>query len=98
MIFSTKSFVASCIGAAVGFAIYYFLKTLFGLGRMGLIITLIFAALGYGITTLKVPESNNFEITKKTGGDRIDDVLLRAIKFKQGGKKIYIYTKEKKKK
>lgn len=98
MIFSTKSLIASCIGAALGLAIYYFLKTIFGLGKIGLVIILIFAAIGYGITTLKMPETNNFAITRKTGGDRIDDVLLRALKFKQKGKRIYVYTKEEDKK
>ena len=42
----------------------------------------------------KVPETNGFEITKKTGGENIDDVLLRYIKFKKSKKKIYVYTKE----
>lgn len=98
MIFSTKSLIASCAGAGVGLAIYYFLKTIFGLGTIGLIIALVFAAIGYGITTLKVPETNNFAITRKTGGDKIDDVLLRALRFKQKGKRIYIYTKEENKK
>ncbi len=94
MIFSTKSLIASCIGTLVGFIIYYLFNIIFGLGKIGLIITLIFAAIGFGITTLKVPETNNFEITRKTGGDRIDDVIMRAIRFKQKGRKIYVYTKE----
>ncbi len=98
MIFTTKSLIASTVGAAIGFAVYYFFKTIFGIGKMGLLITLLFAAIGYGITTLKVPESNNFEITRKTGGDRMDDVLLRALRFKQKGKRIYLYTKEENKK
>lgn len=98
MIFTTKSLIASTAGAAIGFAVYYFLKTIFGIGKWGLLITVIFAAIGYGITTLKVPESNNFAITRKTGGDRMDDVLLRALKFKQKGKRIYVYTKEESKK
>lgn len=98
MIFTTWSLVASVIGAIIGFAIYYFLSAVFGLGKIGLIITVAFAVIGYGITTLKVPESNNFAITRKTGGDRIDDVLLRALKFKQKGKRIYLYTKEENKK
>lgn len=98
MIFSTKSLIATSIGAAMGLAVYYFLRTIFGLGTIGLIIVLAFAGIGYGITTMKVPESGNFAITRKTGGDRMDDVLLRAIKFKQKGKRIYVYTKEEDKK
>lgn len=93
-IFTTKSLIASCIGAGVGFGVYYFLKTIFILGKFGLVLTLIFAAIGYGITSLKIPESNNFEITRKTGGERVDDVILRTLRFKQKGKRIYIYTKE----
>lgn len=98
MIFSTKSLIASSIGAALGLVIYYILKSMFGLGTIGLIITLIFALIGFGITTFKMPESNNFAITRKTGGDRMDDVLFRALKFKQKGKRIYVYTKEEDKK
>lgn len=77
---------------------YYLFKTLFGIGKIGLIITLAFAAIGFGITTLKVPESNNFSVTRKTGGEKLDDVILRAIKFKAKGKRIYVYTKEENKK
>lgn len=50
--------------------------------------------LGFGIATLKVPDSTAFAITRKTGGENIDDVILRGIKFKQKGKRIYLYTKE----
>lgn len=93
MIFNTKSLIYSCIGAMFG-AIFYFLLKAFGLGTAGLIAILIFAAIGFGIATLKIPESNNFEITRKTGGEKIDDVIFRAIKFKLKGKRIYVYTKE----
>lgn len=59
---------------------------------------MIFAAIGYGITTLKVPDTNSFEVTRKTGGAKLDDVILRAIKFRAKGKRIYVYTKEESKK
>ena len=98
MIFSTKSLIASVIGAIIGLVFYYFFKVVFNMGTIGIIIVLIFAAIGYAITTLRVPETNNFEITRKTGGEKMDDVILRAIRFKQKGKKIYVYTKEEDKK
>ena len=41
-----------------------------------------------------MPESANFEITKKTGGENIDEVILKAIKFKNKKNRIYLYTKE----
>lgn len=56
-----------------------------------------FAAIGFAIATFKVPESTNFEITRKTSGENIDEIILRAIKFKQKGKKIYLYSKGEKK-
>ena len=40
-----------------------------------------------------MPDSNNFEILRKTGGENIDEILIRAIKFKRQGKKIYLYHK-----
>ena len=92
-IFSTKGLIYTCVGAGIGLIFYFMLKML-GFGIVGIIITLIFALIGFIIGTLKVPESNAFEITKKTGGENIDDVILRWIKFKQGGKKVYVYKEE----
>lgn len=92
-IFSTKGLIYTCVGAGIGLIFYFILKIL-GFSMVGLIITLIFAAIGFAIGTLKVPETNNFEITKKTGGENIDDVILRWIKFKKNGNKIYVYKQE----
>ncbi len=92
-IFSTKSLIYTCFGAGIGLVFYVMLKIL-GFSMVGLIITLIFGAIGFGIGTLKVPESTAFEITKKTGGENIDDVILRWIKFKKNGNKIYVYSAE----
>ena len=52
---------------------------------------LVFGLIGFGIGALKMPNSNNFEILRKTGGEDIDEILKRLIKFKMGGKKIYLY-------
>lgn len=62
------------------------------LGVVGLIITAILGLIGFCIGTLKIPESNAFEITRKAGGENLDDIIIRWIKFKKNGKKIYIYT------
>ena len=93
-IFSTKALIYTAVGVGIGLLFYFILKMI-GLGMVGLIITLILGLIGFCVGTLKVPESNAFDITKKTGGENIDDVILRWIKFKKDGKKIYIYTKEK---
>lgn len=92
-IFSTKGLIYTCVGVGIGLVFYFILKML-GFSIVGFIITLIFGAIGFAIGTLKIPESNAFEITKKTGGENIDDVILRWIKFKKNGNKIYVYKAE----
>ena len=92
-IFSTKALIYTSVGVGIGL-LFYFIFKMIGLATIGLIITLIFGLIGFAIGTLKVPESNAFEITKKTGGENIDDVILRWIKFKKDGKKIYVYKNE----
>ena len=92
-VFSTKALIYTCVGVGVGF-IFYFIMKMLGFSMIGLIITLILGAIGFAIGTLKVPESTAFEITKKTGGENIDDVILRWIKFKKNGNKIYVYKDE----
>ena len=92
-IFSTKALIYTCIGAVIGL-IFYFIFKILGLSIVGIIITLLFAVIGFAIATLKIPESTAFEITKKTGGENIDDVILRWIKFKKNANKVYVYKLE----
>lgn len=92
-IFSTKSLITTCVGGAVGL-IFYFIFKIFNLTMVGIVITLIFALIGYAIGMFKIPDTNGLEITRKTGGENIDDIIMRYIKFKKNNKKIYVYTKE----
>ena len=92
-IFSTKSIITTCIGGGIGL-IFYFIFSLVNLTIVGIVITLIFALIGYAIGMFKVPDTNGLEITRKTGGENIDDVIKRYIKFKQNKKKLYVYAKE----
>lgn len=92
-IFSTKALIYTSVGAGIGLVFYFILKML-GFSMIGLIITLLLGLIGFIIGTLKVPESSAFEITKKTGGENIDDVILRWIRFKKNGNKVYIYKAE----
>ena len=94
-IFSTKSLITACIGGGVGL-IFYLIFSLIGLKMVGIVITLICAFIGYAIGMFKVPDTNGFEITRKTGGENIDDIIMRYIKFKKNNKKLYVYTKEEK--
>lgn len=97
-IFTTKSLIYSAVGAGFGLIFYYIFAKMFGKTTVGLIALLICAAIGYGIASLKMPESNRFDVFRKTGGEKIDDIILRYFKFKAKGKKIYIQkTKEEEK-
>ena len=90
-IFSTKALIYTTLGATIGI-ILNLLFSAFGLGFLGMICIVLFALIGFGIGTLKVPDTNAFEITKKTGGENIDDILKRLIKFKMKKNKIYTYS------
>lgn len=45
---------------------------------------LFFGLIGFIIGTFKVPETKKFKLTEKTGGEAIDDIIKRWIKFKKG--------------
>lgn len=94
-IFSTKALIYTTIGATIGILFYIILSNI-GLGMIGIIFALILALIGFAIGTFKVPNTNSFEITKKTGGENIDDVIKRLMKFKMKKNKIYIYDSIKK--
>ena len=89
-IFTTKSLIYSVIAAAIGLP-FYFIFSSFGMTMVGIACVAIFAVIGFTIGTLKMPELGKFEFSKKTGGENLDDVIKRAIKFKTKGRKIYLY-------
>ena len=92
-IFSYKALAYTVVGAMIGFP-FYFIFNLIKLTTVGIVIMAIFALIGFCIGTFKMPNTNNFEITKKTGGEKIDEILLRLIKFKMKKNRIYIYKNE----
>lgn len=95
-IFSTKALMYTFIGAAIG-GIFYFILNLINMAFIGVIFIVIFALIGFSIATFKVPNIKTFKALKNIGGENIDDIIKRAIKFKTKKKKIYsICTKEEK--
>lgn len=95
-IFSVKSMIYTLIAGLIGLPIY-FIFSILGLNLIGIIAIGICALIGFIIGTFKVPEIAALKFTKKVGGENIDDVIKRAIKFKKNGKRIYLYTKEEEK-
>ena len=92
-IFSNKSLITTCVGAAIGLVFYIIFK-LMKLTMIGVILVLVFAVLGYSVGMFKMPDSNGLEITRKTGGENLDDIIKRYIKFKKNKRKLSVYTKE----
>ncbi len=93
-IFTTKGLIYTVVAATIGL-LFYFIFSMLGMTIVGIIIVAVFALIGFAIGTLKVPELGKFEFAKKTGGENIDDVIKRAIKFKTKGKKVYVYKEGK---
>ena len=94
-IFSYKALGYTVIGLVVGY-LFKYVFDLINLSTVGTVIMCLFALVGFCIGTLKMPNTKSFEITKKTGGEKIDEILVRLIKFKMKKNRIYIYTKEEK--
>ena len=100
-IFSTKAFIYTGVGAIIGVILYFLINGVIikfllkmkniNLIKIEIILVLVFSLCGFVIGTFKMPESNRFELTRKTGGEPLDQIILRWIKFKRKKKKIYIY-------
>lgn len=92
-IFSTKGLIYTTVGATIGILFYLLFKAI-GLTVVGIVMIAILGLAGFIIGTFKMPETTAFEITRKTGGENIDDVIKRAFKFHKNKRKIYIYKEE----
>ncbi len=91
-IFSIKGLLYTGLGALVG-GIFYLIFNVLGLEMIGIGFVLLFGLLGFCIGTFKIPDTKKFRFTEKTGGEAIDDVIRRWIKFKRQKNKIYVYEK-----
>lgn len=89
-IFTTKSLIYTVAAAGIGL-LFYFIFSALNMAMVGIAIVAIFAVIGFAIGTIKMPEFTKFEFAKKTGGENLDEIIKRAIKFKTKGKKIYVY-------
>ena len=101
-VFSGRALIETAIGALIGFSISYgTIHLIMSLGIkvkdsfvIELAVTAIIGFIGFAISSFKIPDSPNFEITRKAGGEYIDQIILRYIKFKRRKNKIYISVTE----
>lgn len=93
-IFTVKSLIVTAGFALVG-AFFMMIFSMLGLKIVGIIIMALLALIGFGISSIKIPTLGGLKFTKKVGGDSLDEIILRYIKFRRN-KKLYVYTKEEK--
>ena len=95
LIFVILFLLISLLGIRVKFEakslIFYLIFKLMSLNVVGIAMVVLCALIGYSIGMLKVPNIGILKATKVVGGENVDDVIKRAIKFKQKRNKIYIY-------
>lgn len=97
-IFSTRALIVTSVFGIIAFGIFYPIGLLINYNKIGLISALIAGGIGFVISSFKIPDSNNFEITRKAGGEYIDHIIIRYIRFKMKKNKIYTcFTEENKK-
>lgn len=95
-IFSIKSFVATLAFGLVGWGIAYIIGMFINMSIIATIIVIaIFAAIGYGLSTIVIPDIPLMGPLRKAGGENIGAMLLRLITFR-GKKKIYLYNYKRK--
>ena len=96
LIFSTKALIYTGAGAVLGLPFYFIFKSL-NLNIVGIVMVVFLALLGFIIATFKIPELGALKATRTISGQKIDDIIMRAYKFRKKGNKLYLYTKEEKK-
>ena len=95
-VFSTKALIVTAVLGGMAFFVFRLIGSLIGFTALGVIGALIFGVIGFAVTSFKIPDSNNFEITRKAGGEYIDQIIIRYIKFKIQKNKIYTFFTEEK--
>ncbi len=90
-IFTTKSLITTGVGALIGFIFYFIVGMILGYKTAGLIIMGIFGLLGWMYGAIKIPTIAGIAVTKKVGGESLDEIITRYIKFKSK-RRIYSYT------
>lgn len=93
-IFTMKSLITTFAGGIVGALFYFIIGIILKQNMIGLIVLAVFALIGFGIGTIKIPTLAGLNFTKKVGGESLDEIIVRYIKFRSS-RKLYTYTKEK---
>ena len=103
-IFTTKALGVTGLFAVVGIVFAFLIYCILVICQIKvsaslccLIGAVISGFFGFVISSFKIPDSNNFELTRKAGGEYIDQIIIRYFKFKRKRNKIYTFFTEEKK-
>ena len=89
LIFTPKGFFGILIALIPGVMLHQ-LFTNMGAKTVGWVALAICALIGFVIGQMKMPESRAFDLTRKTGGEYVKDVILNYLRFSKT-KKYYIH-------
>ena len=89
-IFTFKSILTTLIGGLIGFLVPNLIFTIVGQSTIGMSSVLVCAVIGYLAGVLTIPDSPIVGKLRKAGGEKVTDIILRAITFKRR-RKIYVY-------
>lgn len=92
LFFSYKALIYTLIGLVPGYLLFLVIKSIDLVTAWIVMVTLAF--IGFGIGTFTIPNTKSFEVTKKAGGEKIDEIIVRYIKFRMKKNRIYIYDKK----
>ena len=90
-IFTAKSLITTGVGALIGSVFFIIFGMILNYRMVGIIIMAIFGILGWAYGALKIPTVAGIAVTKKVGGESLDEIINRYIKFK-ARRRIYSYT------
>lgn len=90
-IFTVKSLITTGIGALIGAIFFFIIGTILGEKLVGGIIMGIFALIGWAIGAIKIPTLAGLPFTKNIGGESLDEILKRYVKFKMN-RRLYTYV------
>lgn len=94
-VFTIKSLATTAVGFLIGSLFYFLFGVLFGWQTVGLVIAGIFGLIGFAVGAVKIPTLGGVAITKKVGGESLDEIIRRYAVFKTQKKRYsYYITKE----
>lgn len=93
-VFTVKSFIVTLAFGLAGLGLWLLIQTLVGVSSgivLTIVITVVFALMGYLLATVKIPDIPMMGPLRKAGGENIGAMLIRFITFRKK-KKIYMYN------